>query len=376
MGVEMKVYKGLTEIERNISIPEWESMFLLSSSATVFNHPLFVLDWFKTSNLRNTVPVLIIGESGKRTIIFPMELYKKRYWAYEQNVLYAMGGLVHFDFQDPLISGGSLTPTENETFWEELFRVIRREIPECDQIVVPRLRPSVVAGVNNCEQSTVSPYIDLSDCTNLDDVLAKCKKSHRGDVKRQIKRLGEKNPVTMRVFLANEKRDAREELTKLFEAWERQWERKWPEKGAQDFYYHLIDDMLETGFIHFSVLKCGDEPIHWHFGFLYDSRLHWFKTTLNVTWKNYSPGKVHVALLIEECIKNRVRFFDFLYGDEAYKYDWAPIDEKLYGIRKWNGLRPMPRFVEEIVKPSYRFMRYRCLKDIQNLINGKRLEHE
>ena len=111
----------------------------------------------------------------------------------------------------------------------------------------------------------------------------------------------------MRIFRPGEKDDAREELSRFFKAYEGQWAPRgmhtYEPREAQNLFRYLIDDMLETGLIHFSVLKCGDDPIHWHYGFLHDSRLHWYKPTYSVAWANYSPGKVHVAYLIENLYK-------------------------------------------------------------------------
>jgi hypothetical protein len=358
----LEIYKGMAEIEQKISISEWETIFLLSNNATVFNHPHFVLNWFKTfSHLLGNLPILIKGDISDRTIILPMEIYNKSYYFYECKDLFGIGGPGYLDFQDPLISGENMSPGEKRRLWEELFRFIRWGIPECDQVIIPRLRSSTAADLDNCEQSTVSPYIDLNGFENLDDVLSKCRASHRGDVKRQIKRLGEIGAVTMRIFRRDEKEDAQDELSKFFKAYDCQWQPKgthsYEKKEAQNLFRYLINDMLETGLIHFSVLKCGDDSIHWHYGFLHNNRLHWYKPTYDVSWSNYSPGKVHVAYLIEECIRNRIRYFDFLYGDESYKYNWAPIDEKLYCLKKWNGLRPMRRFIEELIKPTYRYVK-------------------
>ena len=358
----LEIFKGIAEIEQNISLSEWKTIFLNSKNATLYNHPHFVVNWFKTlSHLRGNLPILITGEITDRRIILPMELYKIPRYFYKYKVLYGIGGPYNLDFQDPLISGENMSHAERRILWKELFRFIRREIPECDQVIIPRLRPSAVAGLDNFEQSTVSPYIDLNDFENLDDVLSKCRASHRGDVKRQIKRLREIGAVTMHIFRRDEQEEAQQELPKFFKAYECQWapqgRRADVVKETHKFFRYLINDMLETGLIHFSVLRCGDNPIHWHYGFLHNNRLHYYSPTYDVSWSNYSPGKVHVAYLIEECIKNKILYFDFLYGDESYKYNWAPTDEKLYCLKKWNGLRPMRRFIEDLIKPIYRYVK-------------------
>jgi CelD/BcsL family acetyltransferase involved in cellulose biosynthesis len=355
----LEVYKGISEIERSISVPEWERMFNQSDDATVYNHPHFVMNWFRTlSRLRGNVPILIKGTVNNRTIIFPLELYKVQRYFYEFKVLSGIGGAYNIDFQDPLVSGQGTSSEEKKIFWKELFHFVRSKIPECDQIVIPRLREATAAALGHCEQSTVSPYLDLKGYGTLDEVLSRCNAGHRGQVKKQIRKLEEVGAVTMRVFRGDEKEAAKEELCKFFEAYERQWGQKGSHiseiKESQNLFNHLIDDMLATGLIHFSALKCGDVSIHWHYGFLHKNRFHWYKPGYDVAWSKYSPGKVHVAYLIDECVRNGIRYFDFLYGDEPYKYSWAPTDAKLYSVSTWNGLRPMRYFVEELLKPAYR----------------------
>lgn len=360
--VNLDIYKGMAQIQQNISFSEWEKIFVLSKNATIYNHPCIVLNWFKTfSHMRGNLPVLIKGDIGDRTILMPMEIYNTSYYCYRYKDLFGIGGPYNLDFQDPLISGESLSSDEKRTLWKELFRLIRLKIPECDQVIIPRLRSCTAAELENCEQSTVSPYIDLNDFENLDDVLSKCRASHRGDVKRQIKRLGKIGALTMRTFRPDEKEDAQEELSRFFKAYDREWRPRGPNmyetKESQNFFRYLINDMLESGFIHFSVLECNEDPIHWHFGFLHNSRLHYYKPTYDVSWSNYSPGKVHVAYLIKDCINNNIRYFDFLYGNDSYKYNWAAIDEQLYCLKRWNGPRLMRRFIEESVRPTHRYVK-------------------
>ncbi|OGU10954.1 MAG: hypothetical protein A2075_04005 [Geobacteraceae bacterium GWC2_58_44] len=342
-----------------MSLSEWECAFDQSDDATVYNHPHFVLNWFRTlSRLRGTVPILIKGSVNNRTVILPLELYKVSRYFYQFKVLSGIGGPYNVDFQDPLVSGQGISSDEKKIFWKELLPFIRSKIPECDQFVIPRLRDATAAELGHCEQSTVSPYIDLKGYGTLDEVLSRCKASHRGDVRRQIRKLEEVGAVTMRIFRSDEKEAAKDELSRFFKAYECQWLQKGSPISeidqAQSLLSHLIDDMSDTGMIHFSALKCGAASIHWHYGFLHNSRFHWYKPGYDVSWSKYSPGKVHVAYLIEECIRNGTRYFDFLYGDESYKYSWAPTDAKLYSLSKWNGLRPMRYFLEELVKPAYR----------------------
>jgi CelD/BcsL family acetyltransferase involved in cellulose biosynthesis len=214
------------------------------------------------------------------------------------------------------------------------------------------------AGVPGTRVTDVSPYLDLQGKRTLDDLLAACRKSHRGDVGRQMRRLASKGPLSLRLFRRDEQAAARQELTRFFGAYEREWSSRGPSMFssplARGFLEGLLEDLLHTGWLHFSVLTCGSCPIHWHFGYLWRERLYWTKVAYNPQWANFSPGKVHIAMLLDLCLQTGIRYFDFLYGDEAYKFLWAPQVAPLYRLEWWNGVRPLHRLLDRFIRPACR----------------------
>jgi CelD/BcsL family acetyltransferase involved in cellulose biosynthesis len=42
-----------------------------------------------------------------------------------------------------------------------------------------------------------------------------------------------------------------------------------------------------------------------------------------------SPGVILTAALVRQALESGVRRFDFLRGDELYKYDWGSVDEPI-----------------------------------------------
>jgi CelD/BcsL family acetyltransferase involved in cellulose biosynthesis len=45
--------------------------------------------------------------------------------------------------------------------------------------------------------------------------------------------------------------------------------------------------------------------------------------------RHVSPGVVMVERLLQRAISRGLRRFDFLRGDEGYKYDWGAVDEPI-----------------------------------------------
>jgi CelD/BcsL family acetyltransferase involved in cellulose biosynthesis len=93
--------------------------------------------------------------------------------------------------------------------------------------------------------------------------------------------------------------------------------------GTFAFYEHLVEVGLPAGLVHFSVQRLGDRPISWHFGFLGRRVLHWYKPTYEREFEGFSPGKVHLARLVELGVGDGWREIDLGPGTESYKRLWT-----------------------------------------------------
>ncbi len=85
------------------------------------------------------------------------------------------------------------------------------------------------------------------------------------------------------------------------------------------FYLKLLHEMSHRGWIHFSVLEFDSKPIAYHFGFIYDQKMIWYKPTFDPNFSKLSPGSALLMLLIEYCQQHDLEELDFTIGDEPYK---------------------------------------------------------
>ena len=105
----------------------------------------------------------------------------------------------------------------------------------------------------------------------------------------------------------------------------------------KDFYKNLFYSNFAQ-YIHFSTIKINNMSIAYHLGFAFKNIIYWYKPTFNLDYSKYSPGK----LLINEVLKyetgNNYEKFDFLMGNETYKYQWTNLDNQIISIRLHNKL--------------------------------------
>jgi CelD/BcsL family acetyltransferase involved in cellulose biosynthesis len=58
-------------------------------------------------------------------------------------------------------------------------------------------------------------------------------------------------------------------------------------------------------------------------------RLMFYNAGIDPDSRDLSPGVIFMAEALRFAIENRMRQFDFLRGDEPYKYEWGSVDEPI-----------------------------------------------
>ncbi|HEB85543.1 MAG TPA: GNAT family N-acetyltransferase [Gammaproteobacteria bacterium] len=156
-----------------------------------------------------------------------------------------------------------------------------------------------------------------------DETIKAWSSSLRGDVRRQMRRLGEQGVLTIKVYEGF----VADRLSVL----EKMHLNEWGSKGMPsefsdpcelEFYRGAVQ-ALPFNMVHYSEVLLDGEPISCHLGFISNSWLYWYKPTYNMDYQVFSPGKVHLALLSKWGIENGLIGIDFLQGAEAYKNLWA-----------------------------------------------------
>lgn len=149
--------------------------------------------------------------------------------------------------------------------------------------------------------------------------------SHRTDVRRQRKRLEKAGAISL-----SEPRDraaARTLLEEFFTVHDEKWRSQgqpgmFHESRHRNHFRAIVDRLWGRG-LFFSVLRCDEVNVSYGFGFFSGGWIQWYRPTYRREYQNFSPGKVHIALLVEEACKRGWNGVDFLQGAETYKQQWS-----------------------------------------------------
>jgi CelD/BcsL family acetyltransferase involved in cellulose biosynthesis len=329
----------------------WQGLVARSTRGSVFEEPAVTRAWLasKGSALGATPRFCwATSDCGAEALVPFCQLPRtgRSLW---RGRLIAVGE-PHFDYQNPVGAAGREGSVPWETFWAALRGELRRN-GRFQEAMLLRLTKEVVGDHGDGGPPLESPYIALCPYRDCDEFLRSRPRSHRTDVRRQGRRLRELGEVEFHCHTPDDQAEARSELRRLRAAHEALWAgtpsgQLFESPGTYDFYERLIDGALPRGLVHFSVLRLSGRPISWHFGFLHRNVLHWYKPTYDRRFEEYSPGKCHLAHLVDVGIRNGWREIDLGGGAEAYKLRWTDAARQLHHWfwrddtwkgRCWNG---------------------------------------
>ena len=283
----------------------------------VFYHPLLMRAWMDTyTPLRNLTPITVSATDadGNRALL-PLVLWKHS-WKQGWVKSIVPVGYSDYDYHDPLFLRKP-SETELESFWKELFCFLKPY--GADEVLLSDMRTEVTGGGKGWTEKDICPNKNLQGMTSEDDLMAFLSTKQRGDIRRQMRRLGEMGELTLREYGS-----ADEVPEKLWTQFMESHRKKWPNAyKAPGFHRRLLEYCSADGPVHFSALMVGDTPVAWHLGFEFRGVYYYYMPCGNVHYRRQSPVKVHLYLLMVRAINRGCSLFDHLRGDEAYKDGWS-----------------------------------------------------
>ena len=106
------------------------------------------------------------------------------------------------------------------------------------------------------------------------------------------------------------------------------------------FHCEIAALALERGWLRFYQLKVADQAIAALYCFRHQDTFYAYQIGFDPDWSRYSPGRLLIAHVIQESIKEKARAFDWLRGEDEYKLAWASeesVDSYLLLGTGWKG---------------------------------------
>ena len=185
---------------------------------------------------------------------------------------------------------------------------------------------------------SVCPVLNLPP--SVEAFLASRSKNYRkkmGEYERRCKR---DLQVQLRVSTSHEELDA--DMEALISLHHQRWNgqsRAFQSERYIGFHAQLARSLLDKGCMRMFSLDSGKEPLARLYCFAYGGRFYYYQAGRNPAHSKHRLGLVLMHAAIQEAIREGATVFDFLRGNEAYKYHWAHQTVTSVRLIYWKSLR-------------------------------------
>ena len=304
---------------------EWQSVWWQQLGAG----ELWILAFYRGENDQGN-PRQLVGIAP-----FYLSEHKRGKWAGKRS-LQLVGCVEVSDFLDIVIAAG----WEKEVYYCLLDWLQSKEAPAWDYLDLCNLPedslsykalPSIFrnAGLRvEVDQEDVAPHVHLP--ARYENYLMQIDKKQRHEIRRKQRRVERELDVG---FTLVQSMDALQEAMDEFLRLQRMSR---PDKESfmtphmERFFRVMAGRMLETGHLHLSFLSLNGENAAALLAFEYKKELLLYNSGYDTEkWAGYSPGWVLLGYVIQHAIARGIEVFDFLQGDEEYKYRFGGHDYRV-----------------------------------------------
>ncbi|MEW5985370.1 MAG: GNAT family N-acetyltransferase [Chloroflexota bacterium] len=89
------------------------------------------------------------------------------------------------------------------------------------------------------------------------------------------------------------------------------------------FHRHLAHRFFAKGWLRIYLLTVAGQDTAITYNFRFGDVVYFYQTGYDQAWKRYGPGRQVISFAIRQSIEEGAREFDFLRGDESYKFQWT-----------------------------------------------------
>jgi CelD/BcsL family acetyltransferase involved in cellulose biosynthesis len=323
--------------------PEWNALLRTSAADT----PFLTYEWQKTWNdclcsCEGEVHLLTVRDGGALLGIAPLfVLTAPDQDGQPRRLLRLIGSVDASDYLDLIAVRGRerevftamLDALEQSDTWDaiDLWNV-----PEASP--TRSLLPELIAARGWTlldEKQVVCPIIQLPAV--FDDYVQDLNKKERHELRRKIRRAEATEGVTWYAITGQDQSHDLDEAAESFIALmmkSRSDKSDFMTDDMRRFFHQMIQATHAGGFLHLAFLEVDGVKAATYLSFDYNRKRLVFNSGLETEgFQSLSAGIVLAARIIDEAIQLDYHEFDFLRGDEKYKYQLGAKDTWIYHLR-------------------------------------------
>ncbi|MFQ5860093.1 MAG: GNAT family N-acetyltransferase [Dehalococcoidia bacterium] len=313
---------GFDEVEE-----EWQQLLPFCTAPSVFLTPGWQRSWWQRLGTESELLLLRLTDDDRTMGIAPL--------AQRDGELSFIGDTDLFDYHDFLVSRESETlfyPALLDYLGQEQWRTLRfTSLPEGSPTLdhlpaLARERGYQVA----IELEDVVPGLPLP--LSWDDYLARLSKKGRHELRRKLRRLESAGEHRCSDVSHSTSFDA--DLDDFFRMLResRAEKHKFLTPQRQQFFETIARELARQGVLRLFFLELDGQRVATTMCFDYGMTRALYNSGFDPAYRHLSAGLLLKALCLKDAIERGMTYFDFLRGDERYKYDLGGKDRSLYRL--------------------------------------------
>lgn len=300
--------------------PEWEALWNATPDASPFQHPAWLLSWAEVY-ARDRCRAAVLRRDGMLAAIIP---------AFVWDGALLLAGTGPSDHSSALFGPGSEDPADD--LRDALVKAFGGGFDRIDLQQLPTRSPLAAKATRPGEPCLVLPLDGEEGMANVPGRM-------RSNWRYAVRRLEREGAVIDLVDSAGA--DEAAELERLHgRRWRSEGEDGVLSDGLARRHLRLaIPELARAGLLRMHRLRRGSETIAILFAIRGKHSTSYYLSGFDPDCRHYSPGTALVGAAIAQAAREGASEFDFLRGQETYKYRWGAED------------RPTARIIAEVRAP-------------------------
>jgi len=309
---------------------EWNSLLRASISDSVFLTHQWLSSWWRHLSDGRRLSVLLARENGNLIGILPVACRPPQYARMMPTMLEFLGsGVIGSDYLDLIAKQGREADVSSAfaAYIHGRGTMLQFSQLRTGSCVVSQL----VKGLQDYQWTAVHtklnicPYIDLTSLT-WDGYLANLGSSVRKNINRYLRLLP--STFEMRVACANAVSEVDDALDILIDLHRKRWGTTGLSEAFQTtdvitFHREFARLAAAEGWLRILVLWLNGKPAASLYGLRYGPTFYFYQSGFDPAFSKHSVGVATMGLAIKTAIEEGALEYDFLHGDEEYKFHWA-----------------------------------------------------
>jgi len=322
-----------------ITPESWNTLVAQSIADTPFSRYEYLSQWWKTlgGGEWQTAELILISATENEQLIGIAPLFIADYDG--QRALMLAGSIEISDYLDLIVRAENLSPflsglldflsSQSEKHWSAI-----------DWYNLPDASPTLAALKAEAERRGWTHHEEIYHPTpriplngSFEDYLTRIDKKQRHEIRRKMRRAAESDK-NVRFVIVNGKEDIKAEIDAFFDLMVH-------DPGKAEFLHSAMREQMTAtiqnahkhGYLWLAFLEIEGTKTAASLNFDYKNKLWGYNSGVSSEHRELSPGWVLLAHTIQWCCENGRYEFDFMRGEEEYKYRFGGVNRYVMRAR-------------------------------------------